>query len=278
MLVQLAQNQNNALPLRQLVHADFGEDDASSDAGRSHTIKIAFDRISVLISVHRARQHDFTGPADLLVGARALRPPQGDSVQVSVVSAPLYDHLDRIQAGAGRDNVMIVDPRFAHDPAIAQLVRALVASHEVKQGLGALHADAIGLAIVTRLLGMRDMARLPATDRPRSALQKWRLKRVVEYVDTHLARPITLPDLAAAAGLTRMHFAAQFRAAVGMRPRHYVLRRRIDRAQELLRNPELALVEVALRVGFQTQAHFTTVFRRFAGETPHRWRRTVLGA
>lgn len=112
-----------------------------------------------------------------------------------------------------------------------------------------------------------------ATRRPPTPLQKWRLKRVLEYVDRHLGGPIKLPDLAVAAGLTRMHFAAQFRAAVGVRPHHYVLRRRIDRACELMRDPELTLVEVALSVGFQTQAHFTTVFRRIVGETPLRWRR-----
>jgi len=112
----------------------------------------------------------------------------------------------------------------------------------------------------------------PRPTRP-APLQKWRLKRVVEYVEVHLSDPIRLPDLAGAAGLTRMHFAAQFRIAVGMRPHHYVLRRRIDRACQLLRDPGLTLVEVALGVGFQTQAHFTTVFRRYVGETPHRWRR-----
>jgi AraC family transcriptional regulator len=124
-------------------------------------------------------------------------------------------------------------------------------------------------------------ARIPPTERPRTSrrcapLQKWRMKRVTDHVDTHLSRRITLADMAAAAGLTRMHFAAQFRASTGMRPHDFVLQRRIERAQELLRNPERALVDVALSVGFQTQAHFTTVFKRFAGGTPHRWRRLAL--
>jgi len=112
--------------------------------------------------------------------------------------------------------------------------------------------------------------------RRHTPLQKWRMKRVVDYVDAHLSQRITLADISAAAGLTRMHFAAQFRAATGMRPHDYLLQRRIDRAQELLRDPKLALVDIALSVGFQTQAHFTTVFKRFAGETPNRWRRQAL--
>jgi AraC family transcriptional regulator len=120
-------------------------------------------------------------------------------------------------------------------------------------------------------------AESPSASRRCTPLQKWRMKRVTDHVDAHLSRRITLADMAAAAGLTRMHFAAQFRAATDMRPHDFVLQRRIERAQELLLNPEPALVDVALSVGFQTQAHFTTVFKRFAGGTPHRWRRLALG-
>ena len=89
-------------------------------------------------------------------------------------------------------------------------------------------------------------------------------------------RKITLNDLAAVAGLSRMHFAAQFRAAVGMRPHQYLLKRRIERAEELLKQAEVSLVDIALTVGFQTQAHFTTVFKRFAGDTPYQWRSAFL--
>ena len=79
-------------------------------------------------------------------------------------------------------------------------------------------------------------------------------------------------DLAKVAGLSRMHFAAQFRAATGYRPREYLLHQRIEHAKSLLSNTETPLAEVALTVGFCTQAHFSTVFKRVTGETPARWR------
>ena len=111
-----------------------------------------------------------------------------------------------------------------------------------------------------------------ATQRQIRALQKWRLKRVVEYVENHLSERIGLSDLAAAAGLSRMHFARQFRTATGLRPHEFFLRRRIQRAEELLRTTTMPIVEIAPTVGFQTQAHLTTVFKRFVGCTPGRWR------
>jgi AraC-like DNA-binding protein len=71
-----------------------------------------------------------------------------------------------------------------------------------------------------------------------------------------------------------MHFAAQFKAVTGMRPHEYLLRRRIERAQEMLLKTSTPLVDVALSLGFQTQAHFTGVFKRFAGAPPRAWLRS----
>jgi AraC family transcriptional regulator len=51
------------------------------------------------------------------------------------------------------------------------------------------------------------------------------------------------------------------------------LRKRIERAQQLLAATSGGLVDIALSVGFQTQAHFTTVFKKIAGSTPYQWRR-----
>jgi AraC family transcriptional regulator len=116
---------------------------------------------------------------------------------------------------------------------------------------------------------------VPETPKKRAvaALPKWRLLRVLRYIETNIAEPITLANLAATTGLSRMYFAKQFRATTGIRPHDFVLRKRIERAQHLLAATSGALVDIALSVGFQTQAHFTTVFKRIAGSTPCQWRR-----
>jgi AraC family transcriptional regulator len=148
-----------------------------------------------------------------------------------------------------------------------------------EQGNDQHFADALRFAIAVRLLGPRSEIRtavkpveMAVKRRHIQALQKWRLKRVVEYVDQHLSAKITLAELAAVAGLSRMHFASQFRAATNLRPHEFALRRRILRAEQLLQNTTTPIVEIALTVGFQTQAHFTTIFKRFVGSTPNRWR------
>lgn len=171
-------------------------------------------------------------------------------------------------------------PEQAPDPVIGWLSDALEAAERACDQHSTIYADAIRLAIAIRSLGGLEARRFVPDDlgeqvsvtRPARALQKWRLKRVLEYIDNHLHRKITLDDLAAVAGLSRMHFASRFRAAMGLRPHEYLLRQRIGRAEELLLHSTMPIVEIALTVGFQTQAHFTTVFKRFMGHTPCQWR------
>ncbi|MET0639730.1 MAG: AraC family transcriptional regulator [Hyphomicrobium sp.] len=131
------------------------------------------------------------------------------------------------------------------------------------------------LAIVARLfeLPLADATTEPVARKAPAALPKWRLKRVAEFVDANISEQLTLASLASTAGMSRMYFASQFKVATGMRPHDYVLKKRIERAQHLLMTTRDPLVQVALSVGFQTQAHFTTIFKRIVGNTPLRWRR-----
>jgi AraC family transcriptional regulator len=159
------------------------------------------------------------------------------------------------------------------DPVVEQLARALLDARQVHASFRQLYTDSVSVAIVARLLVSARQAN-PSVRPKVAGLPRWRLMRAIDYVEAHLAEPVSLADVAAATGLTRMHFAAQFRAATGLRPHEYLLRRRIERAQELLVRTEMSVVSVAHSVGFHTQSHFTTIFKRFAGHPPQTWRRT----
>lgn len=161
---------------------------------------------------------------------------------------------------------------FEFDHPSGFLGRAIADSMLTNDSADRLYVDSLCMAVVARLLNRFSNAELKASRRPHG-LSAWRLKRVREFVDSHLERPISLQDLADAAGLSRMHFASQFRQACGIRPHEYLLQQRIERSKEMLLHSRLPLVQIASAVGFATQSHYSTIFKRIVGETPTEWRR-----
>ena len=155
---------------------------------------------------------------------------------------------------------------------LAPLVRSLLPPDEAGDVLRGVYTTAFHAKLMERLEGIRNAATANATSQHGGALQPWRLKRVTSFIDQNIDSTLSLDCLAQAAGLSRMHFAALFRKATGLRPHDYVVRRRIEIAQQLLSGSPTPIVAIALTVGFQSQAHFTTVFKRVLGITPHRWR------
>jgi len=153
---------------------------------------------------------------------------------------------------------------FARDPLAELLARNLLKACEAGDRS---YAGAVANAVVAHYLML---TRMPVAST--HSLQRWRLLRVQAHVEDNLAQPLRLADLASVAGLSRMHFAARFRAATGYRPHEYLLWRRVEKAKAMLRHAETPIVQIALEVGFQAQAHFTTVFKRLTGDTPASWR------
>jgi AraC-like DNA-binding protein len=174
------------------------------------------------------------------------------------------EYFRTLRAGAQLNSTEeLNDLILLRDPLAEQLGRALIEHGTTRDRT---FARCVGQTLAIRI------ARLDPPQVRVNALPKWRLKRVEEYISEHLDRNVSLSDLAMVAGLSRMHFAAQFRAATGYRPREYLLHHRVERSKLLLSETNMPLVEVALAVGFCTQAHFSTVFKRITRETPARWR------
>jgi AraC family transcriptional regulator len=104
-------------------------------------------------------------------------------------------------------------------------------------------------------------------------LPRRKLRAVIEYIMENLGSSPTLEQMAAVVHLSPYHFARQFKAATGLPPHQYVITRRVERAQHLLRaHGELALAEVALSVGFSDQSQFSLHFKRIVGVTPRQFR------
>lgn len=94
------------------------------------------------------------------------------------------------------------------------------------------------------------------------------LRRARDLADRDYAESIDLDRLASEAGISKYHFLRLFRSTYGVTPAEYVSRRRIERAQDLLRATNLTVTEVCHAVGFSSLGSFSSRFRAVVGESP----------
>ena len=99
-----------------------------------------------------------------------------------------------------------------------------------------------------------------------------RLLRVRDLIERAYAGPLDLAALARSAHVSESHFSRSFADAFGVTPHRYLLTTRLERAKALLRDTDLSVTEICLRVGFTSLGSFSTQFRRFVGESPTGYR------
>jgi AraC family transcriptional regulator len=154
------------------------------------------------------------------------------------------------------------------DPLLSQLGLAVLAARQA--GLASsLYLDAAAEVALVHLQTRYSQAAAPAP----APLLPAGLVRVRELIEAELDQDLSLARLAAVAGMSVYGFARAFSRALGEPPHRYVLRRRCERAQQLLAHSSLTLADIAHSLGFSSQAHLGTVFVRQTGCTPAAYRR-----
>ena len=193
-------------------------------------------------------EHQFAGMGDnrmlILDLDERDTSPEDLSLLAELFESPRYPTLDadfqNLLSYAGAELA-----RYGSDPHLARALGGVL--------LRALHL---------RLFG----------ERGRSAVAGLDIGRLDAYIVEHLARRITVIELAQVACLSPSHFHAQFQDSLGLPPHQYLLKTRLDHAARLLRESPLPLVRIAEECGFSSQSALTTAMRRYLGLTPKRLR------
>jgi AraC family transcriptional regulator len=158
--------------------------------------------------------------------------------------------------------------------AIPSLIDAAVAAFDADRDTSRrylLRASAL-LRVGCRACADAERARPSAS---RGGLLAWRLNRVFDYIETHLAEKITAMDLADLINVSVGQLIRAFKISVGVPPFHYIASRRVDLACTMMSTTREPLSQIAIACGLCDQAHLCKVFRRIVGMSPLTWRRTI---
>jgi AraC family transcriptional regulator len=176
------------------------------------------------------------------------------------------------EAGADPERLEVVNSVAVRDPLLEQTGMYLL--EELASGglASRLYAESLAQVLAVHLLRRHSsLGRGPSQrlDPERGGrLSEASLRAVIDYVGDNLSGDLSVAEIAAVANLSPYHFARAFKRTTGLSPHRYVVRQRIERAKELLRNTDLPVGEVAKRSGFASPSHFTQQFRRIIGVVP----------
>jgi AraC family transcriptional regulator len=139
---------------------------------------------------------------------------------------------------------------------------------------GRLYAEALGGVLAYELLRLHGAIRASRQTHC-GGLAAWHQRRIIEFIEEHLAEDVSLNTLADLVQLSPYHFVRSFKRSFGQPPHRYWTGQRIDRAKTLLANPRASIAEIATNLGFSTTSAFGATFRRVAGETATNYRRRL---
>jgi len=163
----------------------------------------------------------------------------------------------------------LADRTYFENPRIVRLCQQLVANgwDDPDQLLRAneLTHDALSELLRSQAIVRRDL-------RLRGGLAPVVRRRLADFIEAHLAEPLTLGQLAQQACLSEFHLARMFRVSFGMPPSAWIAGRRVARARDLLRTTALPLQQVAHACGYADLSHFSHRFKAALGVPPGRYR------
>ena len=175
----------------------------------------------------------------------------------------------------------LVEPHAAVDPLLKVMGNCLRSQFQMGRIPSAIYLEFLA-GVIAIHLAKNYVGNEPAMSDDAAPDHVWlpahKLNRVEAFIGKHFKEPIKVEQVAAEIDMSPFHFSRMFKRATGCSPYLYITIKRVECASELLRNTEIGLAEVASRVGFQTQSHFTHVFRRFSGLTPQLFRNSCQNA
>ncbi|SCB34357.1 helix-turn-helix domain-containing protein [Rhizobium multihospitium] len=165
-------------------------------------------------------------------------------------------------------NVELEPPAFGTvDPIALGIAQRISVELTGKAAPNELYLDSLVTLFSTHLLRTyaNNMRQLPS---PRGGLSAKSARRVEEYLHEHFTEKVHVAELAAVAGISPNHFIVRFAKTFGMPPHRYLINLRLDLAEKLLAEGEIAIAEIAYMAGFSDQSHLATTMKRYRGRTP----------
>lgn len=250
----------------------------------NHCIIIQLEpAVSVTAQIDRFKFEQTVQPGDVIIvpACMSMQWRQHDVDTNDALHLYLHPRVVRTTAASvDFDTSQTIQPQFGvRDEHIQHIALSLLCELQDANVIGRIYADSLAQLLAMQLV--RRYSPLKDVNVSRGGMAPAKLRKAIEFINANLDREqtVALGAVAEQVHMSYFHFSRVFKQSTGVSPNIYMIEQRIERAKRLLTETDLPIAEIALRVGFASQSHFTTTFRRLTGPLPNhleKWRRCEL--
>ena len=215
----------------------------------------------------------------------------GDLIYIPASSTVSCEHDDAVNSAfiklkqstismvaAGHVDHSLIDfsGRHVRQKAASSLAAAVVNVGITKSSLGwPMLVESATMSLATAMIAALAPGASTAFKEKPYGLSDFRMKRLTEFIEANLHRPVTLAEMAELCTVSQFHFTRLFKKRTGMTPMKFIGIKRVERSKKMLQSTGLTLAQISHDCGFSSQSHFTGVFRLDTGITPAAYRRSI---
>lgn len=179
--------------------------------------------------------------------------------------------LDQLTDDIGQKRIHRLEEMRGYDATVYHLAQLFLPILEQPDSRNQLLTDHVTQAFLSHLVQSYGNGQ---HEKPRGGgLAHWQERRAKEFMAAHLARGISLEEVARHCGLSRAHFSRGFKQNTGVMAHTWLHQLRINKAKHMLVQPDYSLPTIALECGFADQSHLTRAFKKATGAPPGTWRK-----
>lgn len=108
-----------------------------------------------------------------------------------------------------------------------------------------------------------------------NSIKRNKLELIRKYLKSNYEKKISLDDLSKISGLSKYHLMRSFKNEFRMSPLNYQKNIKFNQAKKFLRNSKDEISEIALKLGYYDQSHFTNEFKKFSGVSPNHYKKSL---
>ncbi len=126
--------------------------------------------------------------------------------------------------------------------------------------------------VLIRCLITEFIVGLVESEKSTDSKEQENMQQVLEYIERNIFDEIRIDDLAGIMQLSVSYFVKMFKGQIGISPHEYILRKKIETSKDMLAVSNYSIIQIAYTLAFSSSQYFSTVFKRFTGISPCKYR------